>query len=335
MNSTGFIFDPDDPSITYAAIVQASNALFVRSTNQGVSWDTIFNFREQMEYPYSSYSPCGLTVRIPGKEFFLGMLGGVILRSKDKGKSWQIVHKTFSDSLWHGVKVPNIRFMETNSRFGFAVMANGMAGDPLKTKLPQHGLYRTMDGGETWQHIAFKDTSLWALDVRYNDIGYGYVLVGSFNSVRDVVALSTDVGETWKLMDIPWLRKGDGSVWDVRFQPNTWDEVHKRKDMWASTNQGLFVFEPTTSSAEEDAEKSSSSIRLLCSAEGRISVPYCSEAQSIKIYSSFGDLIFREDVTNKNLDNYNIDISSYPTGVYFASVSHSKGAKNYRFPHVR
>lgn len=254
--SEAIIEDPTDPRILYAARGTNYNTIF-KSTNLGESWDSI------------SVVPTSLTDRLctiairPDSTniLFAGCKGGIITRSDDAGITWRRVPiLAGADSINFDTEVPKIVFSPRDPMTGYAI-ATIIASDFVKGN---GGVFKTIDGGATWDRIAYSDTSFWAVECRTTPDGLNdEVIVGGFRVDNtdtvikgdSLVFRSLDGGSNWTQMkNIPWQENDRGdtvrNVWVIRY-----DTVGKK--MYMATYVGLYVLDEVTSVDEDETWHSS------------------------------------------------------------------------------
>ena len=93
---------------------------------------------------------CTIAKPTKSNTIFAGSDSGVIRKSTNLGVSWKVV-ANFTNGLYSG-EVTSIVFSKINPAVGNAVMTYVNS----KQK-PNGGLYKTVDGGESWFKIGFKD----------------------------------------------------------------------------------------------------------------------------------------------------------------------------------
>lgn len=248
--SDAIIEDPLSSSTMYAARGSSYNSIY-KSTDAGASWDSISTVP-----PTFTTRLCTITARPDSSNIlFVGCLGGVITRSDDAGMSWRrvpVLGERFSISP--DAEIAKIVFSKNNPVRGYAVVAitseDNVAGNG--------GLLGTTDGGESWNRIAFPDTSLWAVEVLKTSSGTDEIYAGGFrlsvsqNVIKgdSLVYKSTDAGVTWSRFEgIRWDSTPDGdttrNVWVLRR-----DTVGNKTYM--ATELGLYVLDENPSSVTDE-----------------------------------------------------------------------------------
>jgi photosystem II stability/assembly factor-like uncharacterized protein len=138
---------PGDPNIYYAGA--ASGGIF-KSTDGGIHWDPIFDDQTVSSVGSLAIAPSDPNVVWAGTgETFIRShisLGAGIFKSVDAGKTW---------SLMGLEKTGRIGRVVIDPRNPDAVLACalGHAYGPQ----PERGVYRSADGGKTWQQVLFVD----------------------------------------------------------------------------------------------------------------------------------------------------------------------------------
>ena len=146
---------PGDPLVVYAGA--ASGGIF-KTEDGGATWKPIFD-----ETPASSVGSLAVAPSDPnvvwagtGETFIRAniSIGDGIYRSTDAGKTWQNM------GLGETGRIGRIVIHPTNPDIVFAA-ALGHAYGPQ----PERGVYRTLDGGATWEQILFIDENTGAIDI--------------------------------------------------------------------------------------------------------------------------------------------------------------------------
>jgi photosystem II stability/assembly factor-like uncharacterized protein len=194
---------PSQPGTIYAAF--GSGSLW-KTTNNGLSWDPIFNEMPSNGIGDIAIAPSNPSIIYVGtgeslrKARNFTMPGTGIYRTDDAGETWS--HVGLNDS-WHIGEIaihPNNPDIVVVSVLGHFWSAN-----------KNRGIYRTEDGGKSWQHVLYIDETTAANDVVFStmDPNYLYATTWEFkSSVRgDKVAnnmgknsgvyTSRDGGKSW------------------------------------------------------------------------------------------------------------------------------------------
>ncbi|MBU3699765.1 MAG: hypothetical protein FGM33_07125 [Candidatus Kapabacteria bacterium] len=255
--SEAIIEDPSRPGLLYAARGVTNTGIW-RSLDNGITWDSI-----SAVPPQFTGRLCTIAVRPDSTNIlFVGATGGQIFRSDDSGRSWRRVPVVGSAlSIKSDSEIPKIVFSPRDPSVGYAVVTiileQNISGNG--------GVLKTTDGGETWDRIAFADTSLWAVDVRQRN-GQDEIFVGGFRLPNTqpiikgdgLVFRSGDGGSTWQqMLDVPWgtneLDDTIRNVWVIRCDPTS-DRVY------LATTPGLYVLDEETSVNEETGKGSASTL---------------------------------------------------------------------------
>lgn len=208
---------PGDPNVYYAATAQGG---VWKSENGGVDWKPLFD-----DQPVASIGSIAVAPSDPnvvyvgsGEANIRGnvIAGQGIFRSTDAGKSWTHVWKQRG-------QIGTMAVHPTNPDVAFAAVL-GHAFGPN----PERGVYRTKDGGATWQRVLFKDADTGASDVAIDPNNPRIVFAGLWPARRYPWGMtsggpggglwrSTDGGDTWSeltgkggLPDGLWGRVGIG-----------------------------------------------------------------------------------------------------------------------------
>ncbi|MDG1511026.1 MAG: hypothetical protein P8R31_04970 [Mariniblastus sp.] len=191
--------DPSRPGHMYVAF--GSGNLW-KTTNNGINWRPIFN--DQASYgigdfalapsnPEIIYLGTGESLK-KARNFTIPGTG--IYRSDDGGEHWR--HLGLSDS-WH---IGEIAVHPTNPE----IVVVSVLGH-LWSKNSNRGIYRTEDGGKTWDHVLFVNERTGANDIVWakNNSNVLYASMWenypSVNGTGSGVYRSVDAGVTWSRCD--------------------------------------------------------------------------------------------------------------------------------------
>lgn len=191
--------DPSSPGTMYAAF--GSGNLW-KTTDNGLSWKAIFEEKAALGIGDIALAPSDPSVIYVGtgeslkKARNFTMPGVGVYRSDDGGESWR--HLGLEDS-WHigeivvHPKNPDIAFVAVLGHF-WSTNTN-------------RGLYRTKDGGKTWQQVLYLDENTGANDVVIapSDPDVIYVSMWehhpNLSGPKTGIYGSQDGGDTWKRLD--------------------------------------------------------------------------------------------------------------------------------------
>lgn len=324
VNSESVMFDSENPSIVYAALNINARATpipiptqpwFCRSTDAGATWDTLANFRAL--FP-GVYFICGMTTNAAG-HIFVGGYSGAIMRSKDKGKTWDLVNKPrLSNS---GGKTPGIKFSRAYPNLGFATNLVDVQGGA--------GILRTDDGGETWKNAVYADTSFWGLELVDRQDGKVEVVAGINGLNSPFLVHSLDQGFAWSRIDdasTPWRTKGDNEryrTYSIKYNP-----AHPRgRQYYFATGSGLLMYSPFGVSVEEEEKK-----RLQGEGISFITlqrqVQESSQLQSLTFYNACGSVV-AHIADNFERSLYELS-STLGNGMYIATLKSADGKIEYK-----
>ncbi|MCS7176552.1 MAG: hypothetical protein NZ960_02835 [Candidatus Kapabacteria bacterium] len=216
-----------------------------RSTDGGQTWDTLSPMTEPIPN-------CALTVRWDSLYLVLARCDGTLFVSED-WHTWRRLAHLWLPGYPQESEIPDIVFVPQQPQLGF--LAVTFLFDTTIGGRPNGGLYSTTDGGRSWQLIAFRDTSLWAVAPFWRGTELE-VTVGGFTLYPDTLGRPLVPGSgilrtwrsgsrTWLAHDsaIPWL-PGDTllrRVWRLKYSPTG--------TLYAATELGLYAWEPELSIA--------------------------------------------------------------------------------------
>ena len=193
---------PGDPNIIYAGA--ASGGLW-KTTDGGTHWEPIFDDKE-----VSSVSALAVAASDPnvvwagtGETFIRSniSIGNGIYRSTDAGKTWD--HKGLGETGRIGRVIIDPR----NPDVVFAA-AMGHSYGPQQ----ERGVFRTTDGGESWERVLFVDENTGASDIAMDPNNPRILFAGMWRleirtwgrnsgSMNGGIFRSTDGGTTWKRLE--------------------------------------------------------------------------------------------------------------------------------------
>jgi photosystem II stability/assembly factor-like uncharacterized protein len=193
---------PGDPMVSY--IGAASGGLW-KTNDGGVSWESIFDDQEA-----SSIGSIAITPSDPdivwagtGETFVIRpahAMGDGIYKSQDAGKTWKNM------GLEKTGRIGRIVVHPTNPNIVYAA-ALGHTYGPQQ----ERGIYKTTDGGATWERILFVDENTGAADIALNPKNPDQLLVAMWSIHINTWGLrsggpgggvyrSMDGGQNWKAL---------------------------------------------------------------------------------------------------------------------------------------
>lgn len=187
--------DHTNPGTMYAGF--GSGGLW-KTTNHGLNWNSVFEEQSSLGIgdvelapsdPNIIYLGTGENLKKP-RNFTLPGTG--MYRSDDAGLTW---NKIGLEDSW---SIAEIEIHPTNPDIVFVCVLGH-----LWSKNPNRGLYRTMNGGKTWEHVLYKDDMTGANEVvisptnpqiMYSSLWEVYPGISGKNSG---IYKSIDGGTTW------------------------------------------------------------------------------------------------------------------------------------------
>jgi len=173
-----------------------------KTENSGVTWDPIFD-----EAPTLSIGDIAIAESDPGivwvgtgeANIFRASIAGIgLYKSTDAGKTWQ--HMGLAGTQTVG----RIRIHPTNPDIVY-VAASGHEW----TYNPERGVFKTTDGGKTWQKVLYINEKVGAIDLVMDPQKPDTLIASMWNRIRqrwsdpvpggeDGLFKTTDGGKTWK-----------------------------------------------------------------------------------------------------------------------------------------
>jgi photosystem II stability/assembly factor-like uncharacterized protein len=184
---------PGDPFTFYVA---GANGGVFKTTNGATTWTPIFD-----DQPFLSIGDIALAPSNPdviyvgtgeGNPRNNASFGHGVYRSNDGGTTWTHVGLEDSD------RIARIRIDNANPDIAYAC-AMGREWGPNE----QRGVFKTTDGGKTWQRVLFKDTQTGCSDIDVNPTNSNEIYAGMYTYLRKAWHLRSGGGETalYKSMD--------------------------------------------------------------------------------------------------------------------------------------
>lgn len=146
--------------------------------------------------------------------FYLGASGGGVYKTEDYGTTWHNV----SDGYFATPSIGDIAVAQNDANIVYV----GTGSDGLRSNvIGGKGAYRSIDGGETWEHIGLDNTGQIGaveIDPRSNDTVYVAAIGSAFGPNEDRgLYKTTDGGITWE--KILYISDTVGIV-DVEMHPS-------------------------------------------------------------------------------------------------------------------
>lgn len=192
---------PSEPNVFYMA---QSNGGVWKTTDAGRVWTPIFD-----DQPTGSVGALAVSVSNPNV-IYVGSgeglhrpdlsVGDGVYKSTDAGKTW-----THLKDLRDGQQISEIKIDNKNPDKVFAAVA----GHPYAAN-ETRGVYRSIDGGKTWQKVLYKDENTGAADVEIDPTDSNIVYAtlwesregawenARFDGTNGGIFKSIDGGNTWK-----------------------------------------------------------------------------------------------------------------------------------------
>jgi photosystem II stability/assembly factor-like uncharacterized protein len=198
-----------DPKVYFAGA--ASGGVF-RSADGGVHWEPVFDSTGAFSIGSIAVAPSDPNVVWVGTgETFIRSnvtLGDGIYRSTDGGRTWE------RRGLEKSGRIGRLAIHPQNPDVVFAA-ALGHAYGPQ----PERGLYRTKDGGTTWQQVLFVGEEAGAIDVVMDTNNPRILFAATWQLAISTtgrisggpgsgIFQSTDGGETWRRLEGKGLPRG-------------------------------------------------------------------------------------------------------------------------------
>ena len=189
----------DDPTTWYIAV--GSGGVW-KTTNAGTTWTPIFDDQPSYSIGDVAIDPSdpdivwvGTGENVSGRHV---AWGDGVYRSRDGGRTWEHMGLAASEHIGKILVDPR----DGNTVF---VAAEG----PLWSAGGERGLYRTEDGGATWEAVLTVDENTGVTDVEFDPVDPDIMYAATYERRRSVWALlaggpgsgihkSTDGGRTWR-----------------------------------------------------------------------------------------------------------------------------------------
>ncbi len=195
-------FDPINPTTAYAA---ASTGGVFKSTDSGQTWVPIFDDQPVLSIGDIAVDPVNSQTLYVGTGEANGghnNLGGTgLYKSTDGGETWAFSGLENTESIGRILVDP-----DNPERVFVAAVGSYFAPNP------ERGVYRSLDGGATWDKVLFVNDSTGVIDLVMRPDSPDVLFAATWQRVRRVTGAqlsgphsgiykSTDGGETWTLLD--------------------------------------------------------------------------------------------------------------------------------------
>ncbi len=240
-----FAVDPDDFSTYYVAV--ASGHIW-KTTNNGITFTPVFDNYGVYSIGSLAMDPNNSNVVWAGTgennhQRALGY-GNGIYKTEDGGKSWK--NKGLKESRHIGEILVDPR----NSNVVY-VAAEGSAWGPNE----ERGLFKTTDGGETWEKVLFISENTGVANICFEPGNPDVIYAGAEQRRRrqfgkigggpeSAFYKSTDAGQTWKKLEkgIPGYDKGGMEIVVAATDPNIvyvmFEAGNEKGGVYRSTDRG-------------------------------------------------------------------------------------------------
>ncbi len=214
--TVGAVGVPTQPNVFYIGV---NNGGVWKSTDYGRTWNPIF---DQMQTgsvgdiavsesnPNVVYVGCGEGIQRPDLS-----VGDGVYKSTDAGKTWTNM------GLKEGQQIGNIIVDPKNENWVFVAVL----GHPYGPNT-ERGVYRSVDGGRTWERVLYKDENTGAVQVNFDPNNSNIIYAdlwagrqgpwenGAWNGAESGLFKSTDGGTTWKKLTkgLPTPEQGLGRI---------------------------------------------------------------------------------------------------------------------------
>ena len=214
--TVGAVGVPQQPNVFYIGV---NNGGVWKTTDYGRTWFPIFDDQSTGSIgdvavapsnPNVVYVASGEGIQRPDLS-----VGNGMYRSNDAGKTWTHI------GLEDGQQIGGIAIDPTNENRVFVAVLGHPYG-PSTTR----GVYRTIDGGKTWERVLYKDENTGAIQVSINPKDPNVIYAdlwagrqgpwenGAWDGPESGLFRSTDGGTTWtKLTNgLPTVKQGLGRI---------------------------------------------------------------------------------------------------------------------------
>jgi photosystem II stability/assembly factor-like uncharacterized protein len=214
--TVGAVGVPQQPNVFYIGV---NNGGVWKTNDYGRTWKPIFD-----EQPTGSIGDIAVAPSNPNVIYAASgeglqrpdlSVGNGMYKSVDAGKTWEHI------GLEDGQQIGGLAIDPTNENRLFVAVLGHPYG-PNK----ERGVYRTTDGGKSWQQVLYKDENTGAIEVAMDPKNPNIVYAdmwaarqgpwenGAWNGPESGLFKSTDGGTTWKKLTngLPTTQQGLGRI---------------------------------------------------------------------------------------------------------------------------
>lgn len=199
---TDIAIHPDNPSTMY--IGAASGGIF-KTTNGGFSWENVFHDAPVISIGALAIDPANQNVIYAGtgeaNASSYSFIGNGVYKSNDAGQTWDHI------GLEYSAYIGRILVDHSNSQRVFVA-----ACGTLFTPNDQRGIYRSLDGGESWERVLFVSDTTAGVDIVQHpsnpDILYASmwerrrgITYRRSHGITSGIYKTTNGGDTWTLLE--------------------------------------------------------------------------------------------------------------------------------------
>jgi len=189
---------PNDARVIYAAVASGG---IIKSVNGGTSWTTIFDKETVPSVGDVAVSPSNPSIVWAGtgeaNNRQSSSWGNGIYKSMDEGKTWKNM------GLPNSLAIPRIVVHPTNPDVVYAAVLGN-----LWAPSSERGIFKTTDGGKTWQHVLKVNDDTGATELAIDDESPNILYAAMYQRRRTVFGFngsgehsalykSNDGGDTW------------------------------------------------------------------------------------------------------------------------------------------
>ncbi|WP_419164304.1 sialidase [Candidatus Palauibacter sp.] len=195
------------PGQPYTYYVGAASGGIYKTIDGGVNWDEVFD-----DQPVQSIGSLAVSVADPnivwagtgeGKIRSHISVGQGVYKSTDAGETWTLM------GLEPTGRIPRLAIHPSNPDIVYAC-ALGHSYGPQ----PERGVFRTMDGGESWEHVLFIDEDTGCSDIAMDPSNPRVLFAGTWQleihtwgrtsgGAGGGLHVSRDGGDTWEKLNGP------------------------------------------------------------------------------------------------------------------------------------